>query len=148
MRRKFQEKQIFCFALVITFLGSSCTFLMVTKKGRIIGPHDISSQVEWTKEELEKEVALRNLRDTQEASFYLIRLSASERPHTHDFHDLVVFVLEGEGLVHLTDKTFKVKPGDVIEIPRGVVHWAEIIDNKPCVVYAIFTPPLEGPDQR
>ena len=70
------------------------------------------------------------------------------RPHVHEAHDLVVFVLDGEAIFHYKDSTTRIQKGDVIEVPKGVVHWAELMNDRPAVGYAVFAPALETPDTR
>lgn len=53
-------------------------------------------------------------------------------------------LLSGSGVLHIGDRVVSVKPGDVMEIPRKVVHWAENKDPEASVVYALFSPPYDG----
>ena len=91
-------------------------------------------------------MVVRRLRVTPETSHHIIRLKNAEKPHIHKHHDLTVFVLEGTAVIHFDNKNLIAKAGDVIEIPRGVVHWAENLDRRGSQVYAIFNPPYEGKD--
>ena len=49
--------------------------------------------VQWSQEDLTREVSVKHLGTTAEASFHFIRLQGAEQPHIHDRHDLTVFVL-------------------------------------------------------
>jgi mannose-6-phosphate isomerase-like protein (cupin superfamily) len=100
----------------------------------------------WTAEELAKPIAVRRLRATAETSVSLIRLMKAEQPHIHKDHDLVVVLLSGSARLHLGERTVAVHPGDVMEIPRGVVHWAENTGPEASEVYAVFSPPYDGHD--
>lgn len=100
----------------------------------------------WTTDELAKPIAVRPLRRTAETSVSLIRLAKAEQPHIHKDHDLVVVLLSGTARLHLGNRTIDVRPGDVMEIPRGVVHWAENTGPEASEVYAIFSPPYDGRD--
>ncbi|HLK16192.1 MAG TPA: cupin domain-containing protein [Fimbriimonadaceae bacterium] len=42
--------------------------------------------------------------------------------HKHDIDDEFFFVVEGELLVDLEDRTFTLSPGQGITVPHGVVH--------------------------
>ena len=88
---------------------------------------------------------MRNLKTSSGASYHLIRLSDAEKPHTHDTHDLTVFILKGKAEMHLGTHTASVEKGDVVEIPRGTLHWAECRTDS-CMAYAVFTPPSDGKD--
>ncbi len=101
----------------------------------------------WTAEEAAKDVAARVTGITKEASTHLIRIRTAEGPHIHKEHDTVVFILSGAGRLHMNDQVFSYKPGDVVEIPRGVPHWAENAGGEATIVYAVFTPPYDGKDR-
>jgi mannose-6-phosphate isomerase-like protein (cupin superfamily) len=100
----------------------------------------------WSESEQAKPIAVRRLRSTKETSVSLIRLAGAEQPHIHKDHDLVVVLLSGSARLHLGMNTVEVHPGDVMEIPRGVVHWAENTGPGASEVYAIFSPPYDGLD--
>jgi len=114
----------------------------------VITPEDGFRNIEWSDEELYQEAGKRTVRITSEASYHVILLNESERPHYHDYHDAIVFILSGETFIHLENETFIAVPGDVIEIPRGTLHWAELVDDKPVEVYAVYTPAFDGNDRR
>ena len=115
---------------------------------KIIAPEKLITQEHWSQEELSRDISIHTLKTTPEASYHLILLHGFEKPHTHNEHDLVVFVLKGKSQVVMADKTFEVKAGDVVEIPRGVVHWAKNLDPVATEVYAVFTPPFDGKDHQ
>ena len=115
-------------------------------RGRVVASEGVREQTTWTPEELAKPIAVRRLRVTAEVSVSLIRLQGAEKPHIHQTHDLVVVMLSGGGVLHLGERTIPVKPGDVMEIPRGTVHWAENNDPVGSEVYAVFSPPYDGMD--
>ena len=93
-------------------------------------------------------MAIRNLWKTEDASAHIIRLRTAEKPHVHEHHDLTVFVLSGSARVFLDGKFILSHAGDVIEIPRGTLHWAENLDKDASEVYAVFTPTYDGQDSR
>jgi mannose-6-phosphate isomerase-like protein (cupin superfamily) len=116
--------------------------------GAIVSPQKTILGIQWNREEMDRDMALRTIRITPEASFHLVRIRTAEKPHVHDFHDGTVFVLSGKLRVRLADRTVTVGPGDVIEIPRGVLHWAENLDQSASEAYVIYTPPYDGEDRR
>lgn len=103
--------------------------------------------VAWTAEDLAQPIAVRPLSATAESSRVAIRLAASEKPHTHNEHDLIALVVSGSVRMHLGDQVFEMRPGDVVEVPRGVVHWAQPLDGV-AEAYVIFTPPYDGTDHH
>ena len=118
------------------------------QNGSVFSPVEGLWQPKWSKNELAQEIVVRNLRFTPETSHHIIRLITAERPHIHRNHDLTVFVLKGKALMHLGEERLVVNAGDVIEIPRGIVHWAENLENGGSEVYAIFNPPYYGKDHH
>jgi mannose-6-phosphate isomerase-like protein (cupin superfamily) len=100
----------------------------------------------WTAAELAKPIAVRRLQATQHTSINIIRLAGAEEPHIHRNHDLIVIVLHGTARLHLGEHVMEVRSGDIMEIPRGVVHWAENTGSEASEVYAIFSPPYDGLD--
>jgi quercetin dioxygenase-like cupin family protein len=116
--------------------------------GVIHRPDSSLDSFQWTAEEKAQPLVFRLLGKTNEASYHVIRVGASEEPHTHNRHDIVVTVLRGAATLHLADRTFPVRPGEVIEIPRGVVHWAEMAEGAVCEIFAVITPPFDGKDRQ
>ena len=130
--------------LLAAAVSASCA----KSSGVIFSPDGISSPVVWSREEMEKEIAQRQVSKTQNVSHHVIRLRTHEQPHAHDRHDLTVFQLSGKARIHLNGKSYITKPGDVMAIPRGTVHWAENLDPQSSEVYAVFVPPYDGKDSR
>jgi quercetin dioxygenase-like cupin family protein len=53
-------------------------------------------------------------------------------PHTHDV-DKIDAVLEGEFLIKTSDGDALLRAGDWLEVPRGLVHSAEVVGSRPVV---------------
>jgi mannose-6-phosphate isomerase-like protein (cupin superfamily) len=102
----------------------------------------------WSAAELEQDVAVQTLRVLPEASYHLVRLKGSEKPHYHDRSDLLSFVLEGHVAAHVGTDVFEAYAGDVIEIPRGTLHWIENRAAVPSIAYVVFSPAFDGKDRR
>ena len=80
------------------------------------------------------------------ASYHVVQVLGSERPHRHDAHDLTVFVLRGHGvLTRLAGRT-PLAQGDAAVVPRGEPHWFASDGAFPAVALVVFTPPLDAPD--
>ena len=83
---------------------------------------------------------------TEGASYHLVQVLGSERPHRHETHDLTVFVLRGRGvLTRLAGRT-PLGQGDTAVVPRGEPHWFASEGAFPAVALVVFTPPLDAPD--
>ena len=116
--------------------------------GRIILPDRDLPAIQWREDEKSAPFVLRTLKRTQDASFHIVRLLKAEEPHVHDTHDGTVFVLRGKGRIHFENRSVDLSPGDVLEIPRGVPHWAENAGPGACEAYVIYTPAFDGKDRR
>jgi mannose-6-phosphate isomerase-like protein (cupin superfamily) len=140
--------------LCLTLLNTGCETTGSTRSAsshrvRVITPNQVYTDNRWTNAERMQDVATRSIRVTRNASYHMICLNKAEKPHVHDQHDMVVTVLSGTGRLHLNLKTYDLTAGDVIEIPRGTLHWTENTGSKePCEAFAVFTPPYQGRDIR
>lgn len=80
------------------------------------------------------------------ASYHLIQISGSEKPHRHDFHDLVIFVQSGYGTMFFEKESIKIKGGTVIFIPHGTPHYFVNTSPSPTTAIAVFSPSYDGKD--
>jgi mannose-6-phosphate isomerase-like protein (cupin superfamily) len=65
--------------------------------------------------------------------------------HMHPNTNEIQYILDGTGTVWLGDKEVKVKPGDLIVIPKGTPHGGTKPDGRTIKAIAIKTPP-QAPD--
>src|ERR1041385_1298084 len=128
-----------------TPVASSATSLAARK---IVTPDGVVPDFVWSDEERAKDVALKTLRQTDAASYHVVRLLRAEKPHVHDRSDLSVFVLSGAVNMHFADRVVPVGPGDVVAVPQGAAHWAENVSPEPSFAYVVFTPAFDGKDRR
>lgn len=146
------NKSIILTSVLLGLLSCSLPIFLVSCRlggeGQIVSPDETVTEIRWSKEELRRDVAVKFLTKTNEASLHLVRLRGAEKPHVHDRHDLTVFVLKGKARLHLAGRTSVVKKGDLIVIPRGTVHWAESKSHESTEAYAVFSPPFDGEDHR
>ena len=73
---------------------------------------------DWTKAERADNIAIRRLHSDADASAFIVRLNGSERPRCHDYHDLTVTILTGNGRIHFSHRVVATAPGDVVFIPK------------------------------
>ena len=83
---------------------------------------------------------------TEGASYHLVQVLGSERPHRHMAHDLTVFVLRGRGVRTRGGGATPLDTGDAAVVPRGEPHWFASAGAFPAVALVVFTPPLDAPD--
>jgi len=83
---------------------------------------------------------------TEGASYHVVQVLGSERPHRHLTHDLTVFVLRGRGVLTRGSGPTPLASGDAAVVPRGEPHWFASEGAFPAVALVVFTPPLDAPD--
>jgi mannose-6-phosphate isomerase-like protein (cupin superfamily) len=65
--------------------------------------------------------------------------------HMHPNTNEIQYILDGTGTIWLGDKEVKVKPGDLVVIPKGTAHGGSKPDGRTIKAIAIKTPP-QAPD--
>ena len=65
--------------------------------------------------------------------------------HLHTTAHEIQYYLEGTGTIWLGDKEVRVKPGDLVVIPKGTAHGGTKPDGRTLKAIAIKTPP-QAPD--
>lgn len=131
------------FGIVIFFLTANPGVFAA-----IISPEGVQDKIEWNQEDQAKNLAVQKIAENDHLSHHVIRLQGAERPHTHQTHDLTVFVLKGEAEMFLKDQKYPLKSGDVVRIPKGTVHWARNLGREASEVFAVFVPPYDGLDHH
>lgn len=66
--------------------------------------------------------------------------------HLHRDANEVQYILEGTGTIWLGDKEVRVKPGDLVIIPKGTPHGGTKPDGRTFKAIAIKTPPQDPKD--
>jgi mannose-6-phosphate isomerase-like protein (cupin superfamily) len=56
-------------------------------------------------------------------------------------------VIEGEGQMSLADKSFKIKKGDLVFIPKNTIHSVKTTSKQPLKVVSIQAPLFDGKDR-
>ena len=135
------RKKIGTLLLLLMFIGCS-------DSPKVVFPDKGYENVEWSKVEKEKNIAIRHLFRNEYSSGHLIRIRGEELPHYHDRHNLTVSILSGKSIIHFKEHDVALSEGDVINIPKGVYHWAENIGSEASIVFATFSPAFKGKDKR
>ena len=134
--------------LILLVAASWSASELQARSWRVVTPKSNLDIDDWTAKEKRLPLARRLIRRTDEASFHLLRIRESEVPHVHDEHDLTVTVLSGRSRIHFKTRSVLLRRGDIVHVPRGEMHWAEVLGDGPLEVHAVFTPPLDGKDFR
>ena len=123
-------------------------FIGCNESNKVVFPNQEYEDVEWSKLEKERNIAIKHLFANEYSSSHLIRLRGAEVPHYHDRHNLIVSIISGKSILHFKEHNVLLSKGDVITIPKGVYHWAENVSGEASVVFATFAPAFKGKDKR
>lgn len=93
------------------------------------------------------EVYVRKIGGDSLSSSFCIVIKTQVKPHRHLTHSEQVVVLAGEGTMRLGDKTFPVKKGDVIFIPKNTPHAVVSRGTVPLKVISVQAPQFDGRDR-
>lgn len=77
-------------------------------------------------------------------SHHVVQIRDREVPHIHNRQDLTVILLRGQGYVMLREKQIDLATGDILFVPRDVVHYFVNTSADPSVLLAVFTPPFDA----
>lgn len=65
------------------------------------------------------------------------------KPHKHDSEQLN-YMMAGEAYVFIGDEIVYARAGDIVRIPRNVIHWSWVQGTEPCTMIEMHTPSLVG----
>ncbi|MEK7261626.1 MAG: cupin domain-containing protein [Pseudomonadota bacterium] len=77
----------------------------------------------------------------------LVQVRDREPAHVHTDSDITVWLLRGGGVMHVGGKEHPVKVGDVIHVPRDVVHYYLNRGPEAGAALVVYSP-APGPDDR
>lgn len=92
-------------------------------------------------------IYVRPLASDSLSSSFLIFIKKEVKKHRHADHTEQVYILDGEGEMSLAEKTFKVKKGDIIFIPKNTPHSLKVTSSIPVRVLSIQSPMFDGKDR-
>lgn len=91
-------------------------------------------------------ISITNIGSVNDVSHHIVQIRGAESLHTHQNHDLTVFVYRGHGTMRIGNESFPIRSGDVLFVPRGIVHAFRNEDSSPAVAIVVFTPGFDGKD--
>lgn len=91
--------------------------------------------------------ALTTVLTGEYATVNVWQLTKTIPAHYHNAHEEYVLVLEGEGEVRLGKETRRLRPGDLLRIPKKTVHRVTARGEKPFRGISIFAPAFDGKDR-
>jgi quercetin dioxygenase-like cupin family protein len=119
----------------------------------IIWSNTLSAQEVKHLKELEiDETAFSNvhvlpLNEDSLSSTFIIWVKDEVKPHYHEAHTEVVYVLKGKGDMMLNDTWKTIKAGDYIFIPKGTKHAVKVTGDETLKVISIQSPRFDGQDR-
>jgi mannose-6-phosphate isomerase-like protein (cupin superfamily) len=85
--------------------------------------------------------------DSATVSGFVIFIKKEVKLHKHVEHTEQVLILDGEAIMNLGEREFKVKKGDMILIPKNTFHSVKTTSKKPLKVLSIQAPYFDGKDR-
>lgn len=124
--------------LLIGVLLIACSTIKAQHTGQIdtVGKHTTSSNI-----------YVKQLGGDSLSGCFVIVIKQGVKLHKHLYHSETVTIIEGEGTMRLGEKSFKIKQGDVIFIPRNTPHAATSTGNIPLKVISVQSPQFDGTDR-
>ena len=60
--------------------------------------------------------------------------------HVHDDGDEYIYLFEGEGRCLIGDEDFEIKPGQLVKVPKGIMHRSYNVSDKPFSCFYLVHP--------
>lgn len=79
-------------------------------------------------------------------SFGMVRAHKVISARSHEEHDLLIYVFNGNARFHVGEKDYLTSTGDIIYVPRGAVYSAESINDQRLDFITVFHPIFDGDD--
>lgn len=92
-------------------------------------------------------VKVTPISESAERTVNVVQARGPLKPHYHVHSDETVYVIQGRGILRAGSQTFELKPGDVLTIPRGMVHAYTPQGPETTVVLSVFTPRFQTGDR-
>jgi mannose-6-phosphate isomerase-like protein (cupin superfamily) len=80
-------------------------------------------------------------------SSFIIVIKKGVKKHKHIMHSEHVYVLDGTGEMILGERSFMIKKGDLIFIPKNTPHALKVTSTNPVKVLSIQAPNFDGKDR-
>jgi len=96
----------------------------------------------------EENVKIVPLGQDKSSSIYLYQMgkNAQTGAHYHKYHDVIVYVRKGSGMLEIDGTRHSVKEGMVVMIPRKSYHNYVNTGDETNISISIFSPPFDGKD--
>lgn len=125
------------------FLLISMAFLMIgcaAPDSNVFSSNGAVHYSDWYDKNLTNDFAVIGLDATSQVSTSLFMLKGAEDKHIHKEHDLTITIIRGKALIHFSEHSIMLKPGDVVIVPKGEVHWFENKGAEPVLMLIASAP--------
>ena len=80
-------------------------------------------------------------------SSFVIFIKKEVKTHKHVSHSEHIYILDGTGEMLVGNKTFKIKKGDIVFIPKNTIHSLKVSSSIPVKVLSVQAPLFDGKDR-
>lgn len=94
-----------------------------------------------------EDIKVTPLYENPRSKHVLVQVRTQEPAHIHTDSDITVWLLRGQGVLHVAGQEHPVKAGDVIHVPRNVVHYFSNRGLETAAALVVYSP-APGPDDR
>jgi quercetin dioxygenase-like cupin family protein len=125
-------------------------YLFTVAGGKAVVLDDIADQLRKQISKLpphKPQLAKQQLEKQTGVVEFLVVVRGNETPHTHPESDLILFVLEGGGVVWLSTGIANAPVGSTVVIPKGVCHAYYNTAESDSVLLATFSPAIPDPGE-
>ena len=77
----------------------------------------------------------------------LIQVRHGVKAHYHAWHEEIVYVISGKGVMTVGNEKRAIKAGDLIYLEKGAVHEVITKSAQPLVALSVMSPPFDGEDR-
>ena len=92
-------------------------------------------------------VHVKPISTDERASSFVIWVKKEVKAHYHAEHSEQIYVISGKGRMTLGEKSFEIKKGMWLFIPKGAVHSVVVTSKKPLKVLSVQAPEFKGKDR-
>ena len=95
-------------------------------------------------------IGIADILKTENGSIHLavVRSGRKLRAHYHRERDETYIILRGKGRLRLGEKFLEVSPGDIVTIPKRVIHGIEATGGEDLVFIFVSMPPFDPQGDR
>ena len=114
--------------------------------GRELRQADVEKTVAENPLGANENIKITTLGQGESVSHHIVQIRDRETPHIHKTHDGMVVMMKGRGYLMMESRRIELSVGDVVYIPRGMVHYFINTASEPTVAFVIYSPAFDGKD--